>query len=84
MEIRKNSLNIGHLLFSFKKEIREREKIKNKKERKTNKLKTKQIIINYVIQDIHIIFSAFEIWFKQMLFDMDSIIEIFDERPVSV
>ena len=41
MEIRKNSLNIGHLLFSFKKEIREREKIKNKKERKTNKLKTK-------------------------------------------
>ena len=40
-EIRKNSLNIGHLLFSFKKEIREREKIKNKKERKTNKLKTK-------------------------------------------
>jgi hypothetical protein len=38
MEIRKNSLNIGHLLFSFKKEIREREKIKNKrkKERQIN------------------------------------------------
>ena len=28
-----------------------------------------------------IIHQAFEIWFKQMLFDMDSIIEIFDERP---
>jgi hypothetical protein len=38
MEIRKNSLNIGHLLFSFKKEIREREKSKNKrkKERQIN------------------------------------------------
>jgi len=29
-------------------------------------------------------FSAFEIWFKQVLFDMDSIIEIFDDGPVSV
>lgn len=29
-------------------------------------------------------FSAFEIWFKQVLFDMDSIMEIFAEGPVSV
>lgn len=28
-----------------------------------------------------IIHQAFEIWFKQVLFDMDSIIEIFDEGP---
>lgn len=28
-----------------------------------------------------VIHQAFEIWFKQMLFDMDSIIEIFDSNP---
>lgn len=46
--------------------------------------KKKQIIINYVIKDFNTMFSAFEIWFKQVLFDMDSIIEIFDEGPVSI